>query len=456
MGESAYQIHITPLFRGVPDEIEDDITGRSEITEEDLILIPQFGDLEVSPVRIGEGRVAKFKVNMHEPVTAGLKPFQFAVRIGFLRPLEVQYEVIFWGQCNIRRRFKDGYIEFEAHDPLALKAKYHQVRRGDVALNVDPERGREPSDINGMYEIFLAAHNTQPQQDREMPCFAFPINIWGNFDAIEDPPLIGFERFTPVYNLYEQIIKSVYGPDVDATPQWTLPANQYGWIDCYDPITDYESPTPDTELGRNFIPEDPDDPAPGDLIFSFGDVDHPELDNCVDVQIDSERPTTHAHYFDSHRVYRQTAADASSSALVGAWVDAVDAGFEIKRSEPGFPADTRPLEYLAEQHVRAYGRPPEHITLVLRPVDAPQMASMQFGHPRWTSAMPGVVVGGNWYLGDYGWVRARKGYSEYDGPVKILGVKFIQEGFKGLPIIQVEVVPVITGEPGPNEDEDDS
>lgn len=445
---SAYQVWITPLFLGVPGEDEFTIDGRSTITEEDLIEVTQFGDLDVKG-KIGEGRIATFKIRTSEPVVANLIAFQFAVRIGFLRPLETQSEIIFWGQANLKKRFRARYVEIEAHDPLALKAKYHQVRRGDIALNVDPERGRITSDFYGMETILRAAHNTPEQQDRQMPCFAFPCAGKGDFPAV-DPPLIGYERFTPVSNLVEQILKSVFGPDLDARPEWLLPAQQYGWMDCYDPPTDHTTPDPYLNLGRYLVPGDLDNPDPEEVIFNYGYGNGTAYDNCEDVEVDPERPATHVHYYDSHRVYRETAADVSSSANVGAWVDAVDAGFEIERPSTGMTADTRPLIYLAESHIEAYGMPPEHVTLKLRPAD---VQPFQVGHPGWFSAMTGERIGGQVYFGDYVYVRAQQDFIAFEGDYKILGIAWKQDGWNGLPYNVLELVPAVGGVSGTNVDE---
>ncbi len=450
MGLAKYRVWVTPLFKGVPGEDEFNITGRSSITEDMMIELFQFGDVDVQG-KIGEGRTANLKVRMSEPIVASLVKYEFAVRIGQVRPTETEAEIIFWGQSNLKKRFGQAYVEFEAHDPLALKAKYHQVRRGDIALNVDPERGRITSDFYGLEDIMRAAHNTPEQQNRMMPCFAFPCGengIW----PLEDPPLIGYERFTPVSSLVEQILKSAFGPDLDARPEWNLPSNQYGWMDCYDTIIDHTDPDPDLNLGRYLVPVDPDDPQPGEVVYSYGYGEGTNLDNCENVDTDPERPATHAHYFDSHRVFRETAADTASSAKVGAWVDAVDAGFEIKRSEPGFPADTRPLTYAAESHISAYGVPPEHVTVKLRPAD---VQPFQIGHPRWTSAIvtEESVVGGDVYFGDYVYVRARRDNVEFEGDYKIIGIGWKQDGFGGLPYNTLELVPAVGGIPVENNDE---
>jgi hypothetical protein len=446
MGLAKYRVWITPLFKGVPGEDEYTIEGRSSIAEHEIVELFQFGDVDVQG-KMGEGRSATLKVRMAEPIVASLVKFEFAVRIGFIRPTETEAEIIFWGQSNLKKRFGQAYVELEAHDPLALKAKYHQVRRGDIALNVDPERGRTTSDFYGMDTILRAAHNTPEQQLRQMPCFAFPTGEKGVW-PMEDPPLIGYERFTPVSSLLEQIIKSAFGPDVDARPEWNMPSNQYGWIDCYDQITDHLTPDPDLNLGRYLVPVDPDDPGAGEVVYSYGYMPGTNLDNCEDVNVDPERPATHAHYYDSHRVYRETAADATSSEKVGAWVDAVDAGFEIDR----LTGDTRPLIYLSESHVMAYGVPPEHVTLKLRPAD---VQPFQVGHPKWTAGIvtENEVVGGDVYFGDYVYVRARRDSVEFEGDYKILGIAWKQDGFNGLPYNVFELVPAVGGIPVENTDE---
>lgn len=446
MGLAKYRVWITPLFKGIPGEDEFNISGRSTITEEMMIELFQFGDVDVQG-KIGEGRTATLKVRMAETIVQSLVRFEFAVRIGFVRPTETEPEIIFWGQSNLKKRFGQAFVEFEAHDPLALKAKYHQVRRGDLALNVDPERGRTTSDFYGLELIMRAAHNTPEQQNREMPCFAFPTGEWGIW-PLDDPPLIGYERFTPVSSLVEQILKSAFGPDLDARPEWNLPANQYGWMDCYDTILDHTDPDPDLNLGRYLVPVDPDDPQPGEVVYSYGYGEGTNLDNCEDVETDPERPATHAHYYDSHRVFRETAADAASSAKVGAWVDAVDAGFEIDR----ITKDTRPLIYAAESHVSAYGVPPEHVSLKLRPAD---VQPFQVGHPRWPSAIVTgeEIVGGDVYFGDYVYVRARRDGVEFAGDYKIIGIGWKQDGWNGLPYNTLDLVPAVGGIPVENTDE---
>lgn len=444
---AAYKVWITPLFRGVPGELEIDISGRSQLTTEDMIEVPEFGDLDVFG-KIGEGRTATLKVRMKQPMVSALEAFKFAVRIGDQRVNESQPEIIFWGQANLKKRFRQSYVEIQAHDPFALKAKYHQVRRGDLALNVDPERGRTTSDFAGMELIIQAVHNIVSQQARSMPCFGFPMSNFGGFLPF-DIPVIGYERFTPVSTLLEQILKSVYGPDLDCRPEWLLPANQYGWMDCYDPILDRLS-TDVNNLGRYLVPEDLDDPQPGEAIFNYGYGAGGPYDNCEEFDTDPERPATHAHYYDSHRAYRETAADIDSSYDVGAWVDAVDAGFENPRPGPGETADTSALRYLAEAHVTAYGRPPEHVTVKLRPSD---LQPFQIGHPGWAAAISGERIGGQVYLGDYVYARAQQDGVVYEGEHKLVSIRWKMDGWNGIPYNVLELIPAVGGVPGDNEEE---
>lgn len=464
---AGFEVRITPLILGVPDT-EEKLGGVVEVAEEDTTLLPQFHALRVE-APVNDGRVGSVRISMHEPLLEdlALEPYQQALWIGFWRPGEYLAEAIFWGQCNVKDFYDDGYVLLEGQDPYAGKARSHYIRRGDEALNIDPERGKLPAHAFSTEDIFDAARNTQPQQDRSMPALALAEAYYDSFldpaynpDATPadvaggDAALIEFERGQEVVDLHQQIVSSTAGPDIDVVPPFTWPGNRYADLYLYRPPVSAGHPN---QLGRNLDPVDPDDPQPDEIVWSYGlpptDEFPNRLDNALDVHIEPGKPITHVHYLDASRRYRVTVADAESSQLIGAWVSFNIADFTIIRPSRGVAADLTALRELATAIVKSYGVPPKHMRVKLARPDAPGM--QQFGHPDWVGSVGGEGVeriGGSWYLGDYVRVRAKRGARFFSGLGRITKAILSQSGPNDLPEYEVELVPAIGGTPGEDTD----
>lgn len=454
MSDAGFEVRITPLLRGVPGQREIDIAGVTQIAIEETTLVEQFADIDVA-INLNEGRTGRVTLSMYDPAVAGLGAYEFAVRIGFARPND-QPEVVLFAQSNLTEDYEAGTVTLEIADPAAAKAQHHYIRRGDrgsggplspLLLNIDKHRGRLPMHAESISEFLEAARNTQEQQDREVPVLGLSDVLYGTFNggAMPDDPMIEFERGQEVWDLISQITRSAIGPDMDPFPgdAWTWPIKRsYAWLALYDPPTDPAAPGP-YELGRNLDPVDPDDPQPGEVVFDYG----LGLDNVTGLTVTPGRPTTHAHVVDADKQHRETRADAAASEDVGVWTDWIETDFALPR---GNDTDTAPLAELAAARIRAYGRPPKFFTLTLRPVDA---LPAQFGHPEWFSVVTGERIGGQWYLGDYVRVRAERGYRSFSTLARIVGVRLRQEGWNGLPTIEVSMIPAIGGDPGLDPDE---
>lgn len=444
-----FEVRITPLILGVPG-IEEFEGGTSVIAIEDTIEVTQFSDLEVEHIH-NEGRTASIKLSCFDPIVEALEPLEQALWIGFWRPGENVAEGIFYGQCTINDDFDDaeGKVELVAADPLAGKARRHYIRRGDPALNIDPERGSLPNHAESIATILKAACNTPSQQSRAMPALALGFDQYAdpfNTPAAADAATIEIQRGQQVTELVEDILRDVNGPDMDVRPAWWFPTNRYADIWLYAPPGDPESPGP-TGLGRNLDPVDPNDPQPGEVIFEYGIG----LDTCSKLTVEPGEPTTHAHYLDKSRRYRATSTDVASSQKIGAWVSFNTADFTIQRAHRSggtvVKPDVTPLKALADTIVKAYGRPPRHITLTLRPPDHPGMP--QYGHPDWPWTVPSGIerIGGSWYIGDWVRVRGIQGYRSVNELARITKVTLSQGRPEDLPRVDVELVPAVTGEP---------
>lgn len=467
-----FEVRVTPLIRGQAGHPEDEGGGLTFIDEADTLLIPQFHGLRVERP-LNDGCTAKVKLSMHwqHDVTVGdaieaLEALQQALWIGFWRPGEYLAEAIFWGQCNVIDDFAAEEVELVGADPYAGKARSHYIRRGDPALNIDNERGSLPAHAFSTYEIFNAARNTPEQQDREMPAFALHDNYLANFTdpAYEDVGPLEFERGQEVHALHQLILDAFDGPDMDVRPTFWFPSPHYAYADHY------YSPTNDIPvagavwggdvLGRNLDPADADDPQDGEVIFQMGYEGNPDLpagtrDNIKACRAEPGKPITHQHYLDASREYRVTVADAASSYDIGAWVGFNQADFTITKATRVKPADVTALRELAKAIVRAYGVPPDHITIKLR---RPDLAGMfQYGHPIWTTTTPSGIprTGGVWYLGDFVRVRAKKGRRTLDKLARIVKVIFSQDKANDLPEVDVELIPAEGGTAGANTDHPD-
>lgn len=450
---AGYEVRITPLLRGIPGSLETD-GGVTTITEAETTVVTQFSDLEVVH-ELNEPRTARVTLSLFDEtllagsavpgsLIASLEPYQQALWIAFKRPGEEMAEAVFWGQCNVITDYEAGTVTLEGQDP-SLRCQHHYIRRGDAALNLEDDRGRLEAHAASIDYIIEAARNIMEQQDREVPALGLYTSYFGNFTspAVEDAPFIEYERGQECWDLIQQVVRSVTGPDMDMStfPAWFFPLNDgaYTEMDLYDPAGDGSAPAANTELGRNLDPADPDDPQAGEVIFDYG----AGLGNLTNVVESPGRPTTHVHVVDADKAYRVTSADADSSYDVGVFVDWVEADFKIPRAE----ADTTPLRELGEARIKAYGRPPKFFTCTLHPDDA---QPHHYGHPNWHFYVPPGIeyIGGDWYIGDFVRVRALRGYRSFSTLARIVGVKLKQEGSDGLPILEVSMIPAVGGTPG--------
>jgi hypothetical protein len=441
------EVRILPLLKGVPGTIEGEGAYTTSIDIEDTILVEQCPSVEVN-MAVDEGRAATVVLSSHDWRAESLEPYEHALWIGYWRPGEVQAETVFCGQMNVSDRFDEGLVILEAQDPTG-KMQHHYIRRGDDALNIDKHRGQlEPHAFN-FDTVIQAARNTPEQQDREVPVLGLRVDIEGYF---ADPPFndeggVEFERGQEVWDLISTWAQQANGPNMDVVPNWLWPIeSHYAQLDLYDYPTDPEAPGIG-ELGRYLAPVNPDAPTGSEVVWDYG-LGNDTLEDC---QVDPARPGTHQHVLDRDKAYRETSADADSSADVGVWVEWIEADFTIARPRPGVPADTSPLRELADARVNAYGVPVKHTTIKLRPDDT---QNRHFGHPRWATDIPGERIGGHWYLGDYVLVRALRGYRFFEQLVRIVGVKIHRSAPDYLVRFDVEVIPAIGGTPGDDPGED--
>lgn len=447
-----FEVRITPLMRGVPGEPESlfgdlNSAGSTHIAEEDTVLVEQFLDLQVTH-QLNEPRTGRVVLSIHDPIVADLQPFAQAVWIGYKRPLETLAEALLYGQCNVITDYEAQTVTLDIQDP-ALRLRRHYIRRGDEALNIDPNRGTLPAHAYSISTILDAARNIPAQQDRGVPVLGLA-DAHGYYTTldIEDAAPINFERGQECWDLIQQIVRSVSGPDFDMFPRWFFPTEgAYAYLWTYDPA----DPPPDltgSPLARDLDPADPDDLAPGEVVFDYG----LGQDNLVALVEEPGIPTTHAHFLDEPAVYRETAADADSSYEVGIFVDWISVGFALPRPTRETPvASTSPLRALADAHVKAYGRPPKHLTATLRPDDA---LGFHYGHPEWGNSVPfgTEYLGGEWYIGDYVRVRAERGERSVNTLNRITTVKFKYDLEKDLVLVDIELIPAVGGVPESDEE----
>ncbi len=446
---AAFEIRITPLILGLVGEPELDESGTSTIELADTTLVTQFSDVDVSAGEINEPRTGRVVLSIHDPVVADLEPFAQAVWVGFKRPAETIAETVLYGQCNVITDYAAETVTLEIQDPT-LRMQHHYIRRGDEALNVDRNRGRVGANRAGLVLVLAAARNTDEQQDREVPALALTCEDFGGPGVVDSTSEIEFERGQECWDMALQIARAVNGQDLDVAPwrAWAFPLRLYGGITMWDPPTDPDDPGVG-ELGRNRDPADPDDPQPGEIVLDFG-MGRDNLESLVETP---GLPTTHAHVLDAQGAYRETSADADSSAEVGIFVDWIATDYALQRSTPTTTVDTAPLLALAEAHIRAYGRPPKFFTCTLRPADAPGM--YQWGHPFWAEA-PAIIeaegIGGDFYVGDYVRARATRGQRSFSTLARITGIRLKQDGSNGLPYAELTLIPAVGGTPGENDE----
>lgn len=461
------EVRITPLLIGIPGQDEHgrdtdpgsptfgEIIGEGLVPVElaDTVLIRQYHDVEVNDITINEGRAALVLLAMdlsndpaltaQEAAVAALRPLQFALYIGYWRPDEVQPETVFWGQANVSHDYDSGTVTIDAADPSG-KAAHHFIRRGDEALNVDKNRGALPLHADSVEEIIEAARNIPAQQDREVPGLGLRVNSIGTFDvpAADDLEPVDFERGQEVWDEVQQIFRVEWGPKVDMRPPFQWPFGYYASLDMYDTNDDYTALV-STGLGRNLDPADPADPAADEVVWDYGRGN----DAIKGPKIEPGTPVTHQHVVDRDSNYRETAADAESSRLIGVWPGWFATDFSIN---PPHGANTDTLRAYADANVRAYGVPPEFTTFEMRP-DVAQ--ARHFGHPNWPAMVDGESAGGSWYIGDFVRLRATRGCCSHSLLVRITSVSLKQPGSNGMLTFYPTVVPAIGGTPGDNTDE---
>ncbi len=451
--KAQFEVRITPLMRGVEGELESTVlgfnaAGATHVAEEDTTLVTQFLDLEVTH-QLNEPRTGRVVLSIHDPIVAALEPWQQAVWIAYKRPLETLPEAILYGQCNVITDYDAQTVTLDIQDP-ALRVRRHYIRRGDEALNVDANRGRLATHAESIRLILDAARNIPAQQDRGVPVLGIS-DAHDYYSAdFEEAPSINFERGQECWDLIEQIVRAVGGPDFDMFPRWFFPTEgAYCYLWTYDPA----DPPPDltgNTLARDLDPVDPDDLAPGEVVFDYG----LGQDNLVGLVEEPGIPTTHVHVLDEPAAYRETSADADSSHDVGIFTDWIGVGFAIQRPTRAQPtADTSPLRALADAHIKAYGRPPRHLTATLRPDDA---LGFHYGHPEWQFAVPEGVeyIGGEWYIGDYVRVRGLKGERSISSLNRITKVDFKYDLERDLVLINVELIPAAGGTPSDDDEGD--
>lgn len=427
---ASYEIRITPLLKGVPDLLETDSGGITQIADEAATtLVPQFLDdgFEVN-IAINEPCTARVVIPIDEPIVADLEPFAQAVRIAYLRPGNTIAEALIYGPCNVITDYAAGTVTLEVYDP-AIRCQHHYVRRGDDVLNLTNEKGTVASSASSIETIIDAARNTQEQQDRNVPALALTAWLYG--DGVPGAPLIEFERGQEVWDLVKQIVRSTTGPDVYSAPvdAWTYPLTAYAELGMYDAMTNPVTPG-STELGRNLDPADPDAPVAGEVVFDIGLVN----DNLIALTESPGIAVTHCHVVDADRKYRKSAADADSSAAIGVWVRWIATDYNV------VGGDTDPLQALADAVVDAYGDPPRFFTCTLRPDDA---QPFHYGH-----AFFSADTAGDFQIGDFVRVRARSplGYRSFSTLARITAAKFTMQS--GLPQVDLTMIPAVPGAAG--------
>jgi hypothetical protein len=432
---AAYEIRITPLLLGVPDLLETDDFGITVVEEADVTIVTQFLDVEVN-IAINEpltGRVvlpmeapANGDSTVAQPWIADLRPFQQACWIGYKRPGNTVAEGLIYGPCNVTEDFAAGTVTLDVYDPV-IRCQHHYVRRGDAALNLTNETGTVASSQSSIETIIDAARNTQEQQDRNVPALALTTGMFG--DGVPDAPLVQFERGQEVWDLCQQIIRSTTGPDLYSAPTdaWEYPLAWYSELGLYDGMTDPTAPGVN-ELGRNLDPADPDAPAAGEVVFDYGEIN----DNLIALNVEPGIAVTHCHVVDADRKYRNSAADAASSALIGVWVRWIATDSKV------VGGDTSPLQALADATVDAYGTPPKFFTCTLRPDDA---QPFHYGHRYWAVETPGAFQ-----IGDFVRARANRGYRSFSVLARITAAKFSLAN--GLPQVDLSMIPAIPGAAG--------
>lgn len=399
---SQFVVQITPLIRPDPGVVD----------EADFVTPTQFADLDVGHP-VNGFKTAKVTLSMHDPAVAGLKPYEFALRVLY----ENRLEPVFWGQSNITDDYEQGVCILEAQDP-SLRMLHHYLRRGDTAINAldgDIDQGAVSADANGISLAVEAAQNIPSQDARNDPSLGLTVLD----SSTPVGPVVIVERGQECWQVVTDIAENEVGPEFTMETPDTL--DNYAVLVTYDSMgTDRTSATPDT-------------PAAGEVVFDFG----LGADNAVSVVTTPSHPTTHAHVLSEDRKYRETSAavDALSvptSNRTGVFVDWVRTGFNVDSS-----GDTTILKEKANAVVRAYGVPLEQTQIVLRP-DA--VITENYGRPAFTP--PGGTRTPTFYLGDKVTIRATRGERSITEAQRITEVHLTWPGWQGPALTVLTVIPV--------------
>lgn len=392
---SQFVVQITPLLR--PDDT---------ITEGDLLIPTQFSDVNVHHI-LGGFKTAGVTLDMTDPTVAGLEPWEFALRILY----EDRLEPIFWGPCNIKDNYATKKCILEAQDP-SFRLLHHYLRRGDDALNNDPEqdKGTVYPDFTGIESVVNAAENLASQDARNDPSLGI---ITYDYDStLHDEMPIIIERGQECWQVIQSIRTHKIGPDIDMETNYSDLSTNYVYLGVYD------------DLGRDLT---------DDITLTFG----PMLTN---VQIDPGRSTTHAHVLSSDTKHRRTAGSVAASNKVGPHVDWIPTDLAFPRGNDAA------LQVLADARVGGYGFAPKFITIQSRP-DA--VLTDNYGHPFFEAPVgtkPSTI-----YVGDRITVAAEWGYRSHNGPARITEVHLSQPGSRGPVVTDLKLVPTI-GDLGDDEE----
>ncbi len=399
-----FTVQITPLIRPDPGFVD----------EEDIITVTQFADLDVSHPWKGY-KTAKVTLSMEDVAVEDLQPYAFALRVLY----EDREEPVFWGQSNIVDDYENGLCHLEAQD-ASLRMMHHYLRRGDDLLNDVPEedKGTINADNTGIEGCIDAAQNIASQDLRNDPslgCIASPTRV----STPRVAPIV-VERGQECWQVVSDIGQAELGPDVDMeTP------------DDFENYTELATYDPDT-MGTDRTSATPDSPGAGEVVLSYGLIG----DNMLGPTVNPQHPTTHAHVLSEDARYRVTAAATVAANDTGGFIDWVRTGFQVDSTE-----DLDVLTEVAQARVRAYGVPPKHTTVALRPDIA---ITHNYGRPTFTA--PVGTRTPTFYLGDAVTVRAERGFRSFSQAMRVKGVHLTWPGWQGPALTLLELIPVVGGD----------
>ncbi len=403
---SQYKVQITPVIRPTPGFV---VVG-------DILTAAQFGDLDVGHP-LSDFKTGKVTLRMEDPVVAGLKPFGFALRVLY----ENREEPVFWGQSNISDDYENGLCHLEAQD--SLRMQHHYLRRGDTAINGVPEvdKGTINADRSGMSLCIDAAQNIASQDARNDPKLGIIIST-ARAAALRTAPIV-VERGQECWQVISDIGAAELGPDFDMETPAGL--SNYAELATYANMgTDRTTATPDT-------------PAAGKVVLSYGQA----ADNMLGPVVNPGRPTTHAHVLSEDAKYRATAAATAASFDTGCFVDWVRTGHTVDTA-----GNIGVLTEAAQARVRAYGIPPKHTSVVLRP---DVVIGHNYGRPSFTPPVGTRVP--TFYLGDHITVRATRGHRSFVQNMRVVDVHLTWPGWQGPALTVLKLIPSVGGVPDSEE-----